>query len=86
MMEPCHRWLKDRELLGKECNMADARGCGIRKDSLMLVACKLEDCFKTRRESVVVKYKSQENAQIKSQTEKRITVITPFKSTKYLWM
>lgn len=66
--------------------MADARGCNIGKDSLMLVAYEVEDCFKTRRESVLVKHKSQENAQIKSQTEKRITVITPFKGTKYLWM
>lgn len=61
--------------------MADARGCSIRKDSLMLVAYEVEDCFKTRRESVLVKHKSQENAQIKSQTEKRITVITPSKAS-----
>lgn len=66
--------------------MADARGYNIRKDSLMPVAYEVEDCFKTRRESVLVKHKSQENAQIKSQTEKRITVIIPFKGIKYLWM
>lgn len=66
--------------------MAGARGCSIRKDCLMLVAYEEEDCFKPRRESVLVKHKSQENAQIKSQTEKRITVITPFQGTKYLWI
>lgn len=66
--------------------MAGARGCNIRKDRLRLVAYEVEDCFKPRRESVLVKHKSQENAQIKSQAEKRITVITPFKGTKYLWM